>query len=72
MGLHIVPVFFRFGKTEDQLPAQGGFSRSHVAHDHVQTPAQTDGQFQLLQAGEMLGGRKEKLRLRRVGERLPV
>jgi hypothetical protein len=42
-----------------------------MTHNHIQAAAETDGELQLLKTTDVLGGLKEKLRLGRVGERLP-
>src|SRR4030042_6932520 len=66
--LHGGPVVLGFRETEDELAAEGGLARSHLAHDDVQAAATADGKFQLLKAGDVPRGRKEKIRLRGVGE----
>ena len=55
----------------DQFPAQGGLAGAHIAHDHIQAALQAQGQFQLLQAGDMLPGFEKAVRVRCVGERFP-
>jgi len=48
----------------DQHARQGCLPRAHIPDDHVEPPAQADGDLQLLQAVDMLGGLEEELRLR--------
>ncbi len=59
-------------KLSDQHARQRRFPRPHVPDDHVEPPAQADGDLQLLEAVHVLGGLEEELRLRGVGEGFPV
>ena len=43
--LHGGPVILRFREAEDELAAEGGLARSHLAHDDVEPAAQADGEL---------------------------
>ena len=45
------------------MTAQGRFARPDMTDHHIESPAETDGELQLLQTTDMLGGLKEKLGL---------
>jgi hypothetical protein len=60
---HRIGLLIRRGELKDQMTAQGRFARPDMTHHHIKSPAETDGELQLLQTTDMLGGLKEKFGL---------
>jgi hypothetical protein len=56
----------------DELAAKGGFAGADVTDDHVQPAAKAQGEFQFLEAVQVLTGPVKKVRVRGIGERLPI